>query len=152
MNGAAALEDVDLEFPVDANRGVDPQRRRRGLVTRRLGSTQEYEALASNGAHLQPTNLLLPSLGEPGDDGARRIGFDELFGDPETFCGQLGLNPDQLPLVEAAVQQPGKMRSARRADNDDLTARGDDLPQCRAQQTPLKDVGLGGEDFGDRPA
>jgi hypothetical protein len=39
------------------------------------------------------------------------------------------LDPDRLTLVQAFVEQPGKMRSTRRADDDYLAAVGDDLTE-----------------------
>jgi len=72
-------------------------------------------------ADLQAANLLLPSLWKPGNHCASGIGLYELLSNPEAFCRRLGLNPDQVALVDAFMRQTRQMRVFWGADHNNLT-------------------------------
>lgn len=100
------------------------------------------------GLHLQPSNLLRPGLGQPGDDGARRIGLDQLLGRPEALCRTCGLYPDHLVHREAQLAQPTHMRLLGRRHQVQATALPRERRNGRAEQAPLANRCLRRQEFG----
>ena len=139
MRGAAPLENVHVQQPVHAERHLHAQRRGRGLVFGRGRPAEEHRPVATLRAHLEPADLLLPGLRQPGHQQAGGVRLDQLLRHPEPLGGCIGLDPHQPPLVDAQVAQPRQVRRLRRPDHDDVLPRRDHLPHRRPEQAPLDD-------------
>jgi hypothetical protein len=63
MRRALALQQVDMQFPVEPESELNAKWRRGRFMFRRCRSAQEDWTVAGEGAHLQASNLLLPCLG-----------------------------------------------------------------------------------------
>jgi len=107
------------------------------------------------GLHLEPSNLLRPGLGQPGQDGACRIGLDDLLGCPEAVRWGSGLYPDHLVDREAELAQSTHIRLLGRRHQVQATALARESREGRAEQAPFADRCLRRQEFGQaapRPA
>lgn len=98
--------------------------------------------------HLQAPDLVGAGLGQPGQHRAAGIGFDELLGHPEALRGRLGLDPHHLVGGNAELGQAAGMGLLWRGHEQELAALLDQGGQAAAEQAPLAQRGLGGQDFG----
>jgi len=53
-----------------------------------------------------------------------------------------------MAFIETGVLQAGQVRGLRWADHDDVSAAGNNSANCRRQQAPLRNRGLGLKDLG----
>jgi len=91
------------------------------------------------GLHLQSSNLLGPRLGQPGEDGAGRIGFDDLLGSPEAIGRGCRLYPDQLVNAQSQLGQPAHMRLLGRRHQVQAPPLACERWDGRPEQAPLAD-------------
>lgn len=98
--------------------------------------------------HLQPSNLLRPGLGQPGEDGAGRMGLDELLGGPEAICWCCGIYPDHLIDTQTQLRQPAHMRFLGRPHQVQATTLTREYREGRPEQAPLADRCLRRQELG----
>lgn len=99
--------------------------------------------------HLQSAQLLRPRLRKPDHHGTARVGFDELLGHPQPFCGPLDLNPDKPVRGYTKLCEPGGVRLLRGRDEvDGASFLGQERWYCWPQQAPFADGGLREQQFG----
>lgn len=149
---AFALEDLNLQLPIDQCRCEQAQWRWRRVVPGRHGPANEDWALAALGEHLQAPELLRPGLWEPGQDGTGGVGAQQLLRAPEPLRGRLGLYPDELGLLDAEVAQAGKMRALGRTNDNHRAPALDELAKRRADEAPFQQRGLRLQDFNEAAA
>ena len=124
---ALALQQVDVQLPVQTEPELHAKRRRRGFVFRRCRPAQEDRPVAGLRAHLQASNLLLPGLGQPGDQQARCVRLDELLGHPQPFA----------PAPRPESRRDGARRGRRTsAPAGEATSAGRPRRCCRRGQRP----------------
>ena len=150
MNGTLALQDVHVQLPIEPVGELDTQGRCRRLVFGRRRAAQEDRGFARLRANLQPSNLLLSCLRQPGNQGAARIAFDQLLRGPQPLRRGVGLDPDELPLIEAQESQAGEVRTLGGPHDDDAFAGRHDAFQGRREEPPLAHPRLGLKHLGDR--
>ena len=110
MHRTPSLENMHAQLSVQAVGRVQPQGRCRGFVLCRFWPEQEHQTVAPLGADLKTANLFLARLRKPGQNRTRSIGPDELFSDPQPLCRGIGLNPDQVALVQPFMGQARQVR------------------------------------------
>jgi len=71
--------------------------------------------------HLQPTQLLGPHLGQPGQNRAARVSLDELLGGTTTRRG-VGRAPDKVLRRQPQLGLPRCMRALRGHDQQQMAA------------------------------
>ena len=76
-------------------------------MLRSFGATEKCEPVTSLRAHLQAPDLVWACLREPGYDRAGRTSPDQLFCNPKPLSRRGDLDPYQMAVVEAFVQQAG---------------------------------------------
>ena len=94
---------------------------------------QENWCFAALRAHLESTQLVGSGFRQPRNDGARRVGLDELFGGPKPLRRDISLNPHQLPVVQTHMGQAREVRVARRSNDNDLATCFDDGPHSTTE-------------------
>ena len=108
-------------------------------MLRSFWTTEKNQTIAALGMNLQAANLLLARLGQPGNDSADSVGLDQLFCHPQPLRWRVGLNPDQVALIQAFVGQAGHIRLFGGRHQQHLTTGSDHPAQRRPQQAPFED-------------
>ena len=148
MRRPLALQKVDVEFPVQPELHLQPQRRGRRLAPGHRGTAHEHRAVAGLGADLQAAHLRRANLRKPADEQPGGVGPDDLLSNPEPFGRALALDPHQMALVDAQVPKAGQVRAAGRSDDNEALAPGHDLAHGCADEAPLENARLELQQFG----
>lgn len=134
VDRAAALGHAHPQVPIGGQRCRHAQRRRRRVAQRVGRPDDEAQPVEAQGAGLQAAQRFLPHLRQPGDGHVAALGLEQLLGDPEPSRGLVDLVALEAIRVDPILHQPGQRRRARRTDDGDTTASGNDGPDGRRQQ------------------
>lgn len=133
----AAFGDPYFELPARAQGYRNTQRRRRCVTQSGHGPKQEYRRFAAVRLHLESANLLRPRLRQPGEDGTRRIGLDDLLGCPQAVGGGCSFYPDHLVGRKAQLAESADVRLLGGPNQVQASSLSGQRRNGRPEQAPL---------------
>ncbi|WP_114471897.1 hypothetical protein [Pseudorhodoferax soli] len=118
-------------------------------MARGIRTAKEHGPFTRERANLEPTQLIRPDLGQPGDDRPCCVRLDELLCGLQPLRRRIGLKPDELSLVQSHMLQAWKVWVPGRTDDHYLTASLNHLAERRCQKPLFADGWRSCENLGD---